>query len=291
MAKIIVTGATGLLGRALMNTLNKNHQVIGTGFTRAKPPILPLDLCNEKQVEQLLIQEMPDVVIHAAAERRPDKCENEQQQTLALNVEVSRQLASLCTKLGTRLFFISTDYVFDGTAPPYSESAPTNPLNFYGQSKAAAEQAILSVSPNHTIIRVPVLYGNVEYLAESAVTVITEQIKKHKAAKHDHWAIRYPTHVEDIALTIKDLIAQPTEKSSGIFHISDNQAMTKYDMACIIANAIGLDAADFEALTEPDQSAPRPHNCALKDTKLTQLGITHQRSFAEAVKKAIAPHL
>lgn len=290
MAKIIVTGATGLLGRAIMNTLNKSHQVIGTGFTRAKHPILPLDLCDEKQVEQLLTQQMPDVVIHAAAERRPDKCENDQQQTLALNVEVSRQLANLCTKLGIHLLFISTDYVFDGTAPPYSESAPTNPLNFYGQSKAAAEQAILSVSPHHTIIRVPVLYGDVEHLAESAVTVIAEQIKEQKATKHDHWAIRYPTHVEDIALTIKNLIALPTEKSSGIFHISDNQSMTKYDMACIIANEVGI-AAKFEALTEPDQSAPRPHNCALKDTKLKQLGISYQRSFAEAVKKAIAPHL
>lgn len=287
----MVTGATGLLGRALMNTLKNSHQVIGTGFSRAKPPLISLDLCDKQQIEQLLNQEKPDVVVHAAAERRPDKCEFDQQQTLALNVDVSRQLASLCTSLGIRLFFISTDYVFDGTSPPYLESAATAPLNFYGQSKAAAEQAILSVSSNHTIIRVPVLYGEVEYLAESAVTVIAKQLIENKATKHDHWAIRFPTHVEDIALTIKDLIAQPAAKSSGIFHISGNQSMTKFDMACLIAEHLGINTETFEAQLEPDQSAPRPHNCALKDTKLNELGINHQRDFAQAIVQVISPHL
>lgn len=291
MAKILITGATGLLGRALINALKETHHVIGTGFTRAKPPLKSLDLCNSQQVEQLLRNEQPDFVIHAAAERRPDKCENDQQQTLTLNVEASRQLASLCSQLDIRLFFISTDYVFDGTKPPYNESAATNPINFYGQSKAAAEKAIMAVSPRHTIIRVPVLYGDVEYLAESAVSVIAEQILHHQAAKHDHWAIRFPTHVEDIAFTIRDLITQATDDSCGVFHISGNQPMTKYEMACIIANHLNINSTSFTALTQPDQNAPRPQNCALHDTKLVNLGINHQRDFSQGILKAIKPYI
>ncbi|AZZ96642.1 SDR family oxidoreductase [Pseudoalteromonas sp. R3] len=291
MQTIAITGATGLLGRALVKTLEAHYHIIGCGFRRATPPQVSLDLSDKEAVCAFLDKYVPDVLIHAAAERKPDVCENDHEQTLALNVAASEHLAKQCTQRGIRLFFISTDYVFDGAEPPYIEQATTNPLNFYGQSKQQAEQAVLSSDDTHCVIRVPVLYGDVEYLAESAVTVIAEQLKSDPCSAHDDWAIRYPTHVEDIALTLADLIALPKAHLGGIYHVSDTQALTKYQMALTMASVLGLERANIVALPEPSQSAARPHNCALKDTRLHALGIAHRRDFAGAIADTLYQHL
>ncbi|TMP32559.1 dTDP-4-dehydrorhamnose reductase family protein [Pseudoalteromonas rubra] len=291
MSKIAITGATGLLGRALVKVLKTQHTIIECGFRRATAQQVALDLSDRVAVNTFLDEYAPDVLIHAAAERKPDVCENDHAQTLALNVAASDHLAKQCAQRGIRLFFISTDYVFDGTQPPYIEQAKTNPLNFYGQSKQQAEQAVLASDATHSVIRVPVLYGDVEYLSESAVTVIAEQLKSDPNSAHDNWAIRYPTHVEDIALTLADLIALPKAQLGGVYHVSDTQALTKYQMALTIASVLGLEGASIVALPEPTHSAARPHNCALKDTRLHTLGIAHRRDFAGAIAAVLSQHV
>ncbi|WP_234401182.1 dTDP-4-dehydrorhamnose reductase family protein [Pseudoalteromonas sp. T1lg23B] len=257
MQKIMITGATGLLGRTLYNTLKNEFAVIGTGFSRAKKPILPLDLSDHQAVTAFLECHKPTVLVHAAAERKPDVCENSPEQTIALNVAASAFLATECAKRHIRLLFVSTDYVFDGHDAPYLESAVTNPVNLYGKTKQQAEQAVLAASPLHSVIRIPVLYGDVATLSESAVTVIATQLKADAQTSHDNWAIRYPTHVEDIAFTLRDLIKQPSELG-GIFHISDVQAMTKYQMAQVMAQILGYPCELLLPLGEPTQSAA-PH--------------------------------
>ncbi|KZN57211.1 hypothetical protein N474_08395 [Pseudoalteromonas luteoviolacea CPMOR-2] len=291
MRKIVVTGATGLLGRTLFKTLAHTHTVIGTGFSRAKPPIEQLDLNQEDAIVNFLDKHQPDVMIHAAAERKPDVCENDHEATIALNVKAAEFLANQCRERNIHFIFISTDYVFDGKSAPYLESAACSPVNFYGQSKALAEQAILTNSTLHTIIRVPVLYGEVENLAESAVTIIAQQILAQTNSAHDDWAVRFPTHVEDIALTLQALLQHPKSATGGVFHISDNQSMTKYQMARHIADALGQNPDNLIALPEPTQSATRPYNCALADSRLTALGIAFSRDFATAIKQAVLPHI
>ncbi|KZN63181.1 hypothetical protein N473_17275 [Pseudoalteromonas luteoviolacea CPMOR-1] len=290
MSKIVVTGATGLLGRALVKILSQSNTVIGTGFSRAAPPIEQLDLHDQAAITAFLDTHRPNILVHAAAERKPDICENDHQATIALNVQAAEFLAQLCKDRDIQFVLVSTDYVFNGKSAPYIENAATSPVNFYGESKVQAEQAVLAVSPQHTVVRVPVLYGDVEYLAESAVTVIAEHVLNNPHSEHDHWAIRYPTHVEDIALTLKDLFVQPPEKQAGTFHISDNQSMTKYEMAVFIAKALNLDTQGLVALPEPSQTAARPYNCALKDTRLNAMGIAHHRDFATAIANVLSKH-
>ncbi|WP_286269141.1 dTDP-4-dehydrorhamnose reductase family protein [Thalassotalea hakodatensis] len=291
MTKIMITGATGLLGRELVNTLSEHHDIIATGFSRAKPPIASLDLQDQQAVANFIETHQPNVIIHAAAERKPDVCETNHEATLNLNVAASQHLAECCLQHNIRFIFISTDYVFDGDHAPYQENATPRPLNFYGQSKHQAEKAVLSVSEQHTIIRVPVLYGEVQTLAESAITVIAEQVIASSETEHDHWAIRYPTHVQDIALTISDLIALASSQCHGIFHVSDTTKLTKFNIAEIIKTQFSLDDKTLTPLSAPSETASRPFNCALKDTRLHALGIHHTRDFTAAISKAIAPHI
>ena len=120
-------------------------------------------------------------------------------------MSLPQKLAQLCHQYQIELFFISTDYVFDGLTPPYAENAYTHPLNDYGFSKQQAEQAVLNY-PAHTVIRVPVLYGEVEFIEESALTITWAQLQQNTQPVMDNWAIRYPTHVNDIAATIYDVL-------------------------------------------------------------------------------------
>ncbi|RXF02695.1 SDR family oxidoreductase [Pseudoalteromonas sp. PS5] len=289
MSTVMITGATGLLGRALCQKISHHHTVIGCGFSRAVAPLHQLDLGDQTAVLSFLDTHQPDYLIHAAAERRPEYCERDHQGTLALNVAATEFLAKTCRQRGIRFFFISTDYVFDGTSPPYLESDPTHPINFYGETKQAAERAIIADSELHTIVRVPVLYGEVTTLKESAVTIIAQQLLDSPSASHDHWAIRYPTHVDDIALTLNDVIANPDV--TGIIHISGNQAFTKYEMATIMAQILDVPSHLVTSRATPSGDAKRPKNCALKDTRLLQYGINHQRDFATAVADVLSTHM
>lgn len=112
-----------------------------------------------------------------------------------LNVEASRKLASECNSRNILLVYISTDYVFDGkpNAAPYEADSPTNPPNFYGETKYAGERAVLSAGGQSVVLRVPVLYGKVEQNKESAVNVLMDAVRSGETIEMDHWSIRYPT--------------------------------------------------------------------------------------------------
>lgn len=292
MKKVLVTGATGLLGCSLFRVFTEQgFNVFGTGFSRAKGPIIQLDLTDNVAVTELLNSTSPDIIIHAAAERKPDVCENNQAHTKTLNLAVTEHLAKEAKRINARLFFISTDYVFDGKEPPYLENAKTHPLNFYGETKEFGEHIVLSTSKSHTVIRVPVLYGDVESLDESAITTIAQQVNDKPISAHDNWAIRFPTHVDDIAYTLIDLVKQPSENTSGIFHLSDQKAYTKYEIAQLAAEILNLDTNGISPINEPSQIANRPYDCALKDTRLSALNIHHTRSFKQAFTEIIKTHL
>ncbi len=141
--KIMVTGASGLVGRSLMKMLtdSREHEVRGLAFSRARPPLERLDLTDEVEVARYFEREAPEVVVHLAAERRPDIVDKDLRRARAINVEATRILARQCAARGAFLLLVSTDYVFDGTNPPYFPDSPVNPLNEYGKMKLESELA------------------------------------------------------------------------------------------------------------------------------------------------------
>lgn len=161
--KIVVTGASGLLGRAVVAQLKQDgHEVIGTGLTRATSDILKLDLTDAEAVDQFLARTQPQVIVHSAAERRPDVVEASPEASRQLNVEVPSRIAQWCTTQGQAcplLINISTDYVFDGVKPPYRVEDSPNPLNAYGMSKWEGEKGVRQHGREGraTSVRVPVL--------------------------------------------------------------------------------------------------------------------------------------
>jgi len=240
----------------------------------------------------------PQVIIHAASERRVDAAVKNPERTKALNVDATEHLAKLAKQCKAWFLYISTDYVFDGQKPPYKVDSSPNPINLYGKTKVAAENAVRRVlSDNYCILRVPLLYGTVESLEESGVTALAELVRIAKPVKIDNWAVRYPTYTEDVAYACAQLCQLGlSSQFGGIYHFSGDEALTKFQQAVLICNLWGI-KADFIVADDnpPPTSATsntdtqRPHNCRL-DVKATEsLGISKVTKISTALAKVLQP--
>jgi dTDP-4-dehydrorhamnose reductase len=149
-------------------------------------------------------------------------------------VVATQLLAETCSARGIVLVYISTDYVFPGVPgeAPYSHDSPTNPPNFYGETKLAGEQAVLSCGG--VVLRVPVLYGEVERNGESAVNTLLDVVWNREGKtdmEMDAWSIRYPTNTEDVARVLKDIAEKYKNGIEGlpkVLQFSSEDRMTKW---------------------------------------------------------------
>ncbi|GAA99565.1 uncharacterized protein L969DRAFT_16868 [Mixia osmundae IAM 14324] len=283
--RVSLSGASGLLGRAVYaHYVEQGAKITGLAYTRAKAGLVRLDLTDYAAVLAHIEAEKPDLFIHCAAERRPDIAEKDPDAARKLNVEVTHQLASICAKLNVALIYISTDYVFDGNAPSggYEPSAQPHPLNFYGETKLAGERAVQAAGCRAVIVRVPLLYGDVEYPGESAVDAVLQSVKrstKEKPARMDDWAERYPTSIDEVAqklYAISQLLVQDTAATCSILHVQCSEApQTKYQMARLFAKLLGYSDENLisEASGPQPGDTPRPRDCCLSLECLRRYGI------------------
>ncbi|PSR81171.1 hypothetical protein PHLCEN_2v6506 [Hermanssonia centrifuga] len=165
---------------------------------------------------------------------------------------------------------LSSDYVFDGSSPPYPPSTATNPLNLYGRTKRDGEVAVLSVTGAKTVaLRVPVLYGPTPTPSDSAVNILLDVVSDQsgKTYKMDHFATRYPTNIVDIADFLVRLSTLPPSKTlPPIIHYSAEEPFTKYEMCLVFAKLLGLPHTHIipqaEEPTDPNAST-RPRDAHL----------------------------
>jgi S-adenosylmethionine synthetase len=267
--RVIVTGASGVLGTQVYKAFTREkHDVLGLSHTRTSPELLQLDLMNELETVKVFEDFKPDWVVHCAAERRPDVAEKDPDGARKLNTDVPERLARLSKTLKFTLIYISTDYVFDGTSPPYTPSARTNPVQFYGQTKRDGELAVLGVDGAKTVVlRVPVLYGPAPKNSDSAINILLDVVQDQsgKQYKMDHYATRYPTNVIDISNFLVRLSALKGTLPP-ILHYSAAEPFTKYEICLVFSQILSLPHAHItpnaEAPTGTDATT-RPRDCQL----------------------------
>ncbi|CAE6477965.1 unnamed protein product [Rhizoctonia solani] len=307
--KVLITGsgASGVLGSAVYQAFRavKGAEVKGTAHTRPSGDVIAIDLCDEPSATKLIQDFKPDWVIHCAAERRPDVAamvrdlrsmrlastsltiippiENPEA-TRVLNGVAPATLARLSSveEHPFTLIYISTDYVFDGTAAPYSVDAKPNPVNLYGETKLAGERAVLDdgyqeKSGQRVVLRVPVLYGPAPKNSDSAINVLVDIVNDQSGKQYtmDHYATRYPTNVLDIA----DFLVRLTDLKKQlppILHYSGTEPYTKYEICLVLAKILNVshdhiipDAAD----PPPNLGVSRPKDTQLSLDVLENLGV------------------
>jgi dTDP-4-dehydrorhamnose reductase len=251
MFAVAVIGASGLLGRAVVGELagRPDWRVVRTAHRRAHGDAVALDIRDAAAVDAFVAREAPDAIVIAAAERRPDVCENDPALARALNVDAVRTVAAAARRRGAWVLSISTDYVFDGTHPPYRCDDVPAPLNAYGRSKLDGERALAETTDLGCVLRLPLLFGPIVDWQESAVTSLVPAIAASvlpdaKAAVMDAWAIRYPTFTPDVAFVIGQMLDHHARGDTvcGVAQWSGAEPMTKFDIATRLAEALQLDA-------------------------------------------------
>lgn len=217
--KILVTGANGMLGQDLCPILEDE------GFDVIETDIDNLDVTNKKCSEDFIMKEKPDIIIHCAAYTNVDEAEENEEKAYEINANGTKNIAEICKKNDITLIYISTDYVFDGTKETkYLPSDKTNPINVYGKSKVAGEEAVKRCN-KHYIVRTSWLYGH--HGRNFVETMISLKDKEEVKVVDDQTGC--PTWSVDLAEGIVALIQE--EAPFGTYHICGSGEVTWYGFA------------------------------------------------------------
>lgn len=224
--KLLITGAAGQLGRALV------QQGRDAGFDIVATDLPELDICREMQVAGALAQERPALVINAAAYTRVDDAESHPDAAFRINRDAAAILAAACRSAGIPMIHVSTDYVFDGLKQtPYLESDPVSPVGVYARSKAAGEKAIRSLLPAHVIVRTSWLFG---LYGHNFVKTMLHLGKKEKRIPVVADQFGCPTSAQALAQALLEIAGQIAAGRTidwGIYHFCGRGITTWYQFA------------------------------------------------------------
>lgn len=277
--RILVLGASGLMGRTFCKILKSNNiNYLGTYNKNKVDNSVYINFEDDNEIEQLFNDYKPDVCVNCIVQRLVDVCEDNWNLIKFTNIDIVNKIAKNCKKYNTYIIHISTDYVFDGLNPPYFPNSIPNPLQNYGISKLISEYKIINKLINHVIIRVPVLYSNnILNLEESAVTLIGKKVfDKFKNSKEDNYTIRRPVFIPDLCEFILNII-QNNEKYNGTYHFYNyKDKVTKYLIADIIGKCINKSIDHITPVNYLDNKVERPIDTQLLDDKydITNFNIT-----------------
>jgi S-adenosylmethionine synthetase len=290
--KILITGAGGLLGSEIsflagqISSMKRKSdlrisQIIRVS-SREIPGFLNADITTEEGINKIRGTEW-DILIHSAAWRSPDLCQKDKSGAHRLNAWATEQLASEVSRRNATMLYISTDYVFPGTNPPYRENDIPNPINYYGETKLLGEKVVLSLCRNALALRVPLLYGMAAGLRKSDLLYGTlKALDSDKPWPMEDSIVRYPTYTGDVAEAVFLLLEK---KASGIFHFSGQSKTTRYKMASSFAEIFGKSMKNIVRLEKaPETEAIRPHDSHLSMEKVLSLGIPAPTPFEERVR-------
>ena len=281
---ILITGASGLLGRSLTARLEGMGNVSGAGFSHTAGRQSPVDLRDAQALKGLLKEVNPDVVVHSAAYREPDFCEDHPEEAFRLNVAPVEQFCEALPE-SVPLLFISSDYVFDGVAAPYREEDERHPVNEYGRLKVEAEDLVLQRDAG-SVLRIPLLIGAGPTWESSGFIFKTlAQIQDPAPSSLDHAGIRFPTWTNDVADAVAHLL---DIEGRGIFHYSSLKGGTNYEWAAELANLAGLSMEHITPNREGSATrAVRPRDTQLAVGKIRHTGLSQFTPFREAVQSVL----
>jgi dTDP-4-dehydrorhamnose reductase len=273
--KLLITGASGLLGINFALEAMREHEVIGVDRGRLKSApfqVWTVDLFHRHALESALDTVHPDWLIHCAAMANLDECEKRPDQAKRLNADLPAELAVACAQRNIKFVHLSTDAVFDGTKQgAYTEEDAPNPQSVYAQTKLEGERAVQSVNPQAIIARVN-FYGWSLSGQRSLGEFFVNSLSEGKAVYGFTDVIFCPMWVNHLAQT---LLAMLEKELHGLYHVVGAQPMSKYQFGVEVARKFGL----RESLIEPQSversglTAKRSHNLWLSVHKLsTDLG-------------------
>ena len=270
--KILITGANGMLAKAVRERFVNEELVLTDVKVTDTPSVEKLDITDLEKVKEFVTSCKPDVIINCAAYTAVDAAETNEDLARKINADGPRNLAIAAKNAGSTLVHISTDYVFDGEKPlddePYVEANPTNPQSIYGITKLEGEEAVKENMEQYYIFRTAWLYGDGKNFVRTMLRLSKEN-KQISVVADQHGS---PTYTVDLA----DIIAQTLEKKIpfGVYHTTNLRFTTWNKFAEKIFELAGIDCV-VKPLTSEEypQAAKRPKNSKLSKEKILSYGI------------------
>jgi dTDP-4-dehydrorhamnose reductase len=276
--KIVVTGAAGLVGSHLVTRLAREHEVLALKHG-------DLDITDQQAVHQRIAKTKPDVIVNCAV-LQVDDCEKDPAKAQAVNAEGPRNLAEAASESGAEIVQFSTQYAFDGEPigrQPYTIKDKPRPVNVYGTTKVAGEQAALSACPRAYVVRTSWVYGRGK---DSFLCTVHQDLKSARPVRviDDIWSST--TYVEDLIDRVLLLLAK---RRYGIYHVVNEGVCTYYEFAVEAGRLIGLSPKQIDGLLkithERDMKriAARPRYTPLRCLRSEELGLPPMRHWRQAL--------
>jgi len=277
----IVTGAAGMLGSVVIELAPASVRTVGADIADG-------DLSTDAGITSALEPYQPDVVIHCAGYTNVDGATKQPELAQRHNAVATENVAGFCAERGAKLIHISTDYVFDGTkGSPYSEEDTPKPINAYGESKLAAEQAAQQIAADCVIVRTSWLFGPGGH---NFVVAIVDRARQGGEVWGVVDEIGSPTYTRDIARALWQLVEQPV---SGIIHLSNGGYCSRAELARAALDAAGLSEVPITEISSEEWDSPtqRPAFSPLENRRWAALGYAPLRRWEEAVAEYIHNYL
>lgn len=265
--KILITGATGLLGSRFYYIFGKYYDVVGTCFSNSERGLYYLSLLDKKSIVSLISEAKPDIVIHTAGIADPDECEKDKRKAYKINTQGTKYIVDACKKNKSFLIFISSSHIFSNGK--LSGRERPNPINYYGKTKLEAEKYIKRNLRNYIILRTTKLYGFIEN-GEDFTKRVIKRIKTGKELKLDNNLKYYPIITDDLVRLTRRLIRLGFK---GVYNISTTKSYTKFEWAKLIADIFNLDKNKLKPIEEKTV-AKRPADLSFLPQKISGLNFS-----------------
>lgn len=280
--KVLVTGANGQLGRALVSEFSKTYEVVG--ITRKDA-----DITDRIEISSVINNHRPRYVLHTAAFTNVDRCEIEPKKAALVNSVGTENVDLACKSVNAKLVYFSTDYVFDGTkSSSYIETDRTNPINVYGRSKLDGESKCLSSWADTVIIRIGWIYSeNGANFLKKILTAAKRKVETAKATgekpilKVVTDQIGTPTCAKDIAKQTQKLVESNV---SGIYHVASGSEVSRFEFARkVLATMLPEVTVELCGSDEHPAKAKRPPRSSLSCEKLELENLSMMRPWKESL--------
>ena len=271
--KVFITGATGQLGHdCIIEMKGRGYDVLGVSTK-------DFSIVDEAATRQAILDYAPDVILHAAAYTAVDRAEDEPEKCLAVNAKGTENIARVAREIGAKLIYISTDYVFPGMGTaPFEVDAVTGPLNVYGKSKLAGEEAVRLLMKAYFIVRISWVFG---ISGNNFIRTMMKLSNTHDKLSIVDDQVGSPTYTRDLAVLLADMAET---NRYGTYHATNEGFCSWAEFAAEVFRQ-----AEKDTVVEPIHSAAyptktkRPHNSRLDKSSLDRGGFHHLPRWEDAV--------
>ncbi|MBL7129565.1 MAG: dTDP-4-dehydrorhamnose reductase [Ignavibacteria bacterium] len=269
LKKILIIGSNGLLGQAIVTLFTRESDfnlilssIEEESFLSYGQEYVQLDITKKDDVKEIVKHLSPNVIINCAAYTAVDKCETERELCWKLNVDAVKNLIIASRPYGIKIVHYSTDYVFDGVNGPYTEEAIPNPISFYGRSKLASENALITSGIDYVIIRTMVLVGTGKNVKPNFAEWLINKIKNNESVNIVDDQIGNTTMADDLAYGTLKIVEKDCK---GIYNIAGGDIISRLEYAYKVCEVFNLNKKFITPIktNQLNQPAPRPFNSGL----------------------------